>query len=591
MSIATKLIVALFGLVLVSCLVLGGLGIFFLNRSTNESVESYETAMLDGYKTEIKSQVQSCIAVLQFYYDLQTAGELSEDEAKKAACEAIRSMRYRDDGSGYMWIDATDYTLIMHPILPDQEGDNRYDLTDQNGVKIIQNIITSAQAGGGYNEFYFTKADGVTVAPKLAYSELFEPWEWAVTTGNYTDDMQAEMADQEAVLTGNFRTLLISFIICAIVLLVIAGVFAFVFGHRIGSGIVSVKDELVQIADGNLSFEIDKNLLARHDEVGMIANSVVQLLDNLNYSMSDINEQSAHIMETNDDFSKRFHDITDNVTSVNKAVEEIAQGSTSLATEASSAESQASEIGRVIEENSQSIDKLEKTVELMTELVSESGKVLDELLASNNVTSENIDLVYEKTNLTNVSSSRIREAVTMIQDIAAQTNLLSLNASIEAARAGDAGKSFAVVASEIRTLADDSAQSADRINDIVSELTENSNESVDKMKQVAEDASNQKEKLQLTMESFKSLSDGVKDVAAASKEILGQIEDLRIQKDAISTVVDQLASISEQNAASTEETSASMQSLAQAIDGCKENTQDLNSLSQRLHDDISKFRF
>ena len=80
--------------------------------------------------------------------------------------EILRNARYGEDGEGYFWIDGTDYTLLMHPILSEQEGTNRYDLTDQNGVKIIQNIMKSAEAGGGYNEFYFTKADGKTVAPK-----------------------------------------------------------------------------------------------------------------------------------------------------------------------------------------------------------------------------------------------------------------------------------------------------------------------------------------------------------------------------------------------------------------------------------------
>ena len=90
--------------------------------------KNYENARLDGYNTEIKSQVQSVIAILQAEYDKSQNGDLTEDEAKKEAAEIVRNMRYRDDGSGYFWIDDTDYNLIMHPILTDQEGNNRYDL-------------------------------------------------------------------------------------------------------------------------------------------------------------------------------------------------------------------------------------------------------------------------------------------------------------------------------------------------------------------------------------------------------------------------------------------------------------------------------
>ena len=82
---------------------------------------------LDGYNTEIKSQVQSVIAILQAEYDKSQNGDLTEERSKKEAAEIVRNMRYRDDGSGYFWIDDTDYNLIMHPILTDQEGNNRYD--------------------------------------------------------------------------------------------------------------------------------------------------------------------------------------------------------------------------------------------------------------------------------------------------------------------------------------------------------------------------------------------------------------------------------------------------------------------------------
>lgn len=129
-SISRRLLVLTFGMVLVASIVLGAIGIYFLRSTMNDSIDIYENAMYEGYRTEIKSQIQAAITIVQTYYDRAEAGELSVEEAQYEAKEAIRGMRYRDDASGYMWIDGTDYTLIMHPILPDQEGNNRYDLTD-----------------------------------------------------------------------------------------------------------------------------------------------------------------------------------------------------------------------------------------------------------------------------------------------------------------------------------------------------------------------------------------------------------------------------------------------------------------------------
>ena len=102
----------------------GATSIFSIRNTTNMALTEYESAMDSGYNTEIKSEVQTVIAVLQAEYDKSQAGELTEEEAKAEAKEIVRAMRYRDDGSGYFWIDDTDYNLVMHPILAEQEGNN-----------------------------------------------------------------------------------------------------------------------------------------------------------------------------------------------------------------------------------------------------------------------------------------------------------------------------------------------------------------------------------------------------------------------------------------------------------------------------------
>ena len=162
----------------VAAIGIGGNSILSIRSMSTSSYETYEEAVDEGYKTEIKSQVQSAISVIQSEYDKFQSGEKTEAEAQEDARNFVRAMRYRDDQSGYFWIDGMDYVLVMHAVLTDQEGDNRKDLKDQNGVMITQSVVNVCKSAdkGGYNEFYFTKSDGVTVAPKIAYSQLFEPW-------------------------------------------------------------------------------------------------------------------------------------------------------------------------------------------------------------------------------------------------------------------------------------------------------------------------------------------------------------------------------------------------------------------------------
>lgn len=136
-SLARKLSVFFAGIVFITCLVLVGLTVMIFGNIEDRMKDVLYENTLQSYKTEVKSEVQSAISSIEYYYNLSDSGKIDEATAKKDALEALRNLRYGDDDSGYFWVDDTDYNLVMHPILPEQEGTNRYDLTDKNGVKII----------------------------------------------------------------------------------------------------------------------------------------------------------------------------------------------------------------------------------------------------------------------------------------------------------------------------------------------------------------------------------------------------------------------------------------------------------------------
>lgn len=245
----------------------------------------------------------------------------------------------------------------------------------------------------------------------------------------------------------------------------------------------------------------------------------------------------------------------------------------------------------MIEANGLSVSTLENSITRMDGLAAESEEMLVSLVEMNNKTSDTIGVVTEQTDRTNESAQNISNAVTVIQDIAAQTNLLSLNASIEAARAGESGRGFAVVAEQIRKLAEDSAESATEIENIVRELMGNSKDSVEKMQELSRDSSVQADKLNRTKESFYELKKEINEVSSASKEIFDQTVVIEELKKGVNDVIEQLASVAQENAASTEETSASMQSLANNVDLCKEESAILNDLSKNINEQTSRFKF
>lgn len=589
-SLATMVVLVVFTLIAVTAVSLGGLGIIFLRQSLEESVSQYQETKDQDYRTEIKSQIQGAVALVQEYYNKFSQGDFTEEEAKNLAKEAVRSIRYRDDSSGYIWIDGEDGILIMHPILSEQEGTNRIDMTDPNGVKITQGIIDAAKSGEGFHEFSFTKADGVTVAPKIAYGQEFEPWGWVIATGNYVDDMNEEIEATRLRISQEFKQMIIMFGVAAALILLTAFIVSLYFGKRLTRGIQRVEDHLQKTAEGDLSFEIDKRLTGRADEIGKISRSLEDVKNSLASMIGNVSEAGNHMKNSSEKFSEKFNSISSSIENVNTAIEELALGATSQAAETETVNNKILELGGVIEVEKQGVDKLGESVSTMMQYSSGASESIDLLYKITDTTIKAIGVVYEQTNKNNESAANINKAVEIIKELAEQTNLLSLNASIEAARAGEAGKGFAVVAEEIRNLAEESADSAQEIEGIVKELTGNVAISVDNMQVVSKNVQEQQSRLEETRQAFRHLYDEIKMVESVTKEIDSQTTVLDSLKQLVADSVNNLASIVEENAASTEETSASMQMVAEGIEECSQDTKSLVELSIRQNQETKKFK-
>lgn len=566
------------------------LGVYYLRASMTESEELYEESMTDGYSMEIKSQVQAALSVIQTYYDKSQSGELTEAEAQTLAKDAVRAMRYRDDSSGYLWIDGADYVLVVHPILTEQEGTNRYDLTDQNGVKVTQNVVSTAQAGGGFHEFYFTKSDGVTVAPKLAYSEMFQPWGWAVATGNYIDEMNEKIDNRKIYIEKEFSTMLTFYGIAAVVMLIAALIISALSGFRITKGIKLVEDNLRQAAMGDLSFTVSPALLRRADEIGDMAHSLENVRKSLATMLGSVIQTGEALSHSSEKFNEKFENISESIRNTNQAIEDLAQGATNQANETEIVNEKIIELGGVIEVEKNGVNKLEDAVSAMTSHSTGASESIKELDQITQTTIETIDIVSEQTNKNNDSAANINKAIEIIKGLASQTNLLSLNASIEAARAGEAGRGFAVVAEEIRNLSEESSNNAQEIERIVKELVDNVELSVNKMNEVTLNVQKQQKCLEETRTAFSNLNQEVTLVEEVTKEIGSQTEILNSLRQIVMDSVNSLSSVVEENAASTEETSASMTLLSQTIGECTEDTQGLVELSRQQNEQASKFQ-
>lgn len=573
---------------LVVSVTISTVAIYYIRSSTDMAYSNYENAMNHGYNTEIKSQVQSSLAVIEYYYNRYKAGELTETQAKNEAKEAVRKMRYRDDGSGYMWIDASDYTLVMHPILPQNEGQNRYTLEDQNGVMIIQEIMKAADNGGGYNQFYFTKSDGVTVALKVAYSEKFQPWGWVVTTGNYVDDMEVEMSSVKTEISSNFSTMVVAIVIVAAVLILISIIVSMLEGEvTIVKPLKQIEQMAERMSKGDITQEAD---VRSRNDIGRTAAALNVAQGNIKKLVISISEVSDAISAALVNFNDSFTHMSVSINDVSTAVDDISQNVTSQADFTRTVTDDVDSIGASIVTTETAVQRLDSHAQDMRSLSEESTKTLNELVAISNITEKQITNMYEQTTKTNESVNKIKDAANLINDIADQTDLLALNASIEAARAGEAGRGFAVVAEQIGNLAKQSAENVIEINNVVEELLSNANKSIRIMDGMSDDIQKQFEYIYTTQRDFTVLNESLKECIGVVGSVDTMTGDIEIQRQNITGVLSKLNGIAQDNAASTEETSAMAAELSEMVNASTETIRALDNNVKNLVDNVGKFK-
>ncbi len=431
----------------------------------SEALTKLEASVRKDYDSNIKEHVQIVIALLNGIYAKVEDGTYTLEEAKKVAADDIRELRYGDNG--YFWVDQSDGTNVVY-LGNDTEGTNRMNMEDANGFRLIEALINAAVTNpdGGFVDYTFPKAGETEFLPKRGFTMYFEPFDWVVGTGNYTDYIDADIAqitsEYEAIYTRKMTGFLLGlsalFIVMGVVIIYIAG--------SLTSLIHKTLDYIKVMAKGDFTATLSKQMLERRDDFGELSKSLNDMrlsiksligevkaeADNLNTIVADVNKEIVvlnsdieEISATTEELSASMEETAASSEEVTAMSHDMGEASKNIAERASVGADQAVHIYNRAE---QVKDDTEKRKNESIEMHANISKTLAKALTDAKVVGE-IGVLAEA-----------------IMSITSQTNLLALNASIEAARAGEAGKGFAVVADEIRRLAEQSKETVTHIQNV-----------------------------------------------------------------------------------------------------------------------------